>query len=277
MKTIVTHISPDLDAIAAVWLIKRYLKGWKEAKVLFVPAGKTLHEDPPDSNSEIIHVDTGFGRFDHHQTNASTCATKLVFEYLIKSQYVKKDLEVPLDRMITYINDIDHFQEVYFEEAGHDRADFSLGQLVDSLKSVIHDDWQLTETVFPLLDATLQFMKQKINAEDEINTGYTFQSSFGKSLALSTKNSVLAKVAAKLGFELVVTKDPVKGNVRIHTLPGKKYDLTPLYEKLVKNDEKATWFLHVSKNILLNGSSKNPHFVPSSLSIQKLIEIIKSI
>lgn len=277
MKTIVTHISPDLDAIASVWLIKRHMKGWKDAKVTFVPAGKTLNDEPPDSNPEVTHVDTGFGQFDHHQTNADTCATKLIFAQLLKKDLLKKDRIEPFERMIAYINQIDHFQEVYFEEASHDRADFSLGQLVDSLKAIIHDDTQLTETVFPLLDATLQFMKQKIIAEEEIKNGFVFKSAFGKSLAVKTRNSVLAKVAAKQGYELVLTKDPFKGNVRIHTLPGKKYDLTSLYEKLKQADQKATWFLHASKNILLNGSSKNPHMTPSYLEIQKLIEIIKSI
>ncbi len=277
MKTIVTHISPDLDAIASVWLIKRYMKGWEESSIAFVPAGKTLNNEQPDSNPEVIHVDTGFGQFDHHQTNADTCATKLIFTTLLTKNMIKKGHIGALERMIAYINQIDHFQEVFFEEAGRDRADFSLGQLTDSLKAVIHDDIQLTETVFPLLDATLQFMKQKITAEGEIKNAFAFTSAFGKSLAVKTRNSVLAKVATKQGYELVITKDPVKGNVRIHTLPGKKHDLTSLYEKLKQADKKATWFLHASRNILLNGSSKNPHMIPSYLSIQKLIEIVKSI
>ncbi len=40
MKIIVTHMSPDWDAITSVWLLKKYLSGWQEADVRFVPAGQ---------------------------------------------------------------------------------------------------------------------------------------------------------------------------------------------------------------------------------------------
>ena len=80
MKTIVTHIGPDLDAIASIWLVKMFYPGWEEAGIAFVPAGTTLGRLPPDENPEIMHVDTGFGRFDHHQTNADTCASQLIYE-----------------------------------------------------------------------------------------------------------------------------------------------------------------------------------------------------
>ena len=40
MKIIVTHMRPDLDAVGSVWAIKRFLPGWEEAIVRFVPAGE---------------------------------------------------------------------------------------------------------------------------------------------------------------------------------------------------------------------------------------------
>ncbi|HLD24715.1 MAG TPA: hypothetical protein VJB96_02245 [Patescibacteria group bacterium] len=39
MKTIVTHIGPDLDVITSTWLVKTFFPGWEEAEVAFVPAG----------------------------------------------------------------------------------------------------------------------------------------------------------------------------------------------------------------------------------------------
>ena len=86
MKTIVTHIGPDLDAITSIWLAKTFLPAWEEASLAFVPAGSTLEGKPPDDNPEILHVDTGFGRFDHHQTNADTCASILVYEEIKKTR-----------------------------------------------------------------------------------------------------------------------------------------------------------------------------------------------
>ena len=50
MKKIVTHFAPDLDAITSVWLVKRFMPGWKKAEVVFVPAGETLDDQPVDSD-----------------------------------------------------------------------------------------------------------------------------------------------------------------------------------------------------------------------------------
>ncbi|MFN4213065.1 MAG: chromate resistance protein ChrB domain-containing protein, partial [Microgenomates group bacterium] len=129
MKYIVTHLSADLDSITSCWLIKRFLPGWKKAKIILVPAGSTLNNKPADDNPEVIHVDTGLGRFDHHQTDEFTCATKKVFEYLQEKKYLKKNQIKPLERIVEFVNLIDHFQEVYFPQAENDRYDFSLHQI----------------------------------------------------------------------------------------------------------------------------------------------------
>ncbi len=277
MKTIVTHLSPDLDSITSTWLVKRFLHGWQEAKVEFVPAGSTLNDQLPDVNSDVIHVDTGLGQFDHHQTSAYTCASKLVFRYLSEQNYLKEKLIKPLERMVNFVNDIDHFGEAYFPEATADRYDFSLYQIVEGLKSVISDQLKLMEAVFPMLDAILHVLRNKVTAEEDLKNGFVFRSKFGKSLALDSKNEEASKLALKSGFSLVVRKDPERGHVRIKTLPKKELDLTPVYKKLLHDDKKATWFLHVSKNMLLNSSSKNPHFIPSSLPLNRLIKIIKEV
>src|SRR3989344_296605 len=86
MKIIVTHIAPDVDAITSVWLIKRFLADWHEAQVQFVPAGKTLNNDMVDSQPDILHVDTGMGILDHHQTDEDTCAAKRCLEYIIRQE-----------------------------------------------------------------------------------------------------------------------------------------------------------------------------------------------
>ena len=44
MKIIVTHSSPDWDAIGSVWVIKRLLPGWTDADVQFIPAGQLLEK-----------------------------------------------------------------------------------------------------------------------------------------------------------------------------------------------------------------------------------------
>lgn len=276
MKTIVTHLSPDVDSITSCWLIKRFLPGWKNAQIRFVPAGSSLNNQPPDENPEIIHVDTGLGRFDHHQTNNDTCAAKKVLEYLIKKNYIKGWQICPLQRLITFVNEIDHFGEVYFPEATSDRYEFLFSQIIEGLKPILKEEEKITEEGFILLEAIFNILKNKVKAEEEVQKGFIFQSIFGKSIALETRNEEATKLALKMGFHLVIRKDPKAGFVRIKTAPNKKLDLGPLYQKIIRKDGKGSWFLHVSHHMLLNFSSKNPHFVATPLTLPQLIEIVKT-
>ena len=277
MKTIVTHLSPDLDAIASVWLIKKYLTGWKDAQIKFVPTGTTLDNNLPDSNKDIIHVDTGLGKFDHHQINEYTSATKLVYKYLISKDLIESKEVKPLEKIVEYVNSTDHFAEVFYFEPDSDRYDFMIRQLIDGLKVINREETKLIEIIFQLLDAVLVVFKNKVNAEEEIKKGFVFRSYLGKSLAIETKNEETVKLALKKGFSLVVRRHPDAGFTRIKTLPDKKLSLKPVYEKITKIDKKGSWFYHISGHMLLNGSSGNPKLIPTPLSLNKIIELIKSV
>ena len=277
MKTIVTHLSPDLDAIASVWLIKKYLPNWNDAEVKFVPSGTTLDNQSPDSDKDVIHVDTGLGKFDHHQTNDYTSATKLVYKYLMGRDYIDEKEIKPLEKIIEYVNSTDHFAEVFYSDPEADRYDFMIRQLVDGLKVINRDEAKLMEIIFLLLESALIVFKNKVNAEEEINRGFVFKSYLGRSLALESKNEEAVKLALKKGFTLVIRRHPEVGFTRIKTIPEKKYNLRPIYEKILEVDKKGSWFFHISGHMLLNGSSGNPKLIPTTLSINKIIEIVKAI
>jgi hypothetical protein len=84
-----------------------------------------------------------------------------------------------------------------------------------------------------------------------------------------------------MGYVLVVRKDPRKKYVRIKTIPStpekKGIDLTLAYEELRMIDPDATWFLHVSKKMLLNGTPKNPKMRPTKLSLKEIIKVLERI
>jgi hypothetical protein len=84
------------------------------------------------------------------------------------------------------------------------------------------------------------------------------------------------KLAQKKGYDLVIRKQLKNGMIRIKARPDTKYGLKDVYLKIKEIDSKATWYLHPSQRILLNGSLKNPKTKPSHLSLKKIIEIIKS-
>lgn len=277
MKSIVTHLSPDFDAITSVWLIKRFFKGWSEAIVKFVPAGSTLDYQLPDIDKNILHVDTGLGKFDHHQSNENTCAAKKVFEYLKKQKALKKIEISALERLIEQVNTIDHFGEVLFPDPTHDRYELMIHQIIESSKYIFKDDLELINFHFKNLDFIFQGFKNKINAEQDIKKGLIFESKFGLSIAIFTANEDSLKIALKDKFVLALRKDPKKKYVKIKSKPSQEIDLTPIYEKLKSIDKKAYWYLHPSKNIIINGSSKNSVMKPTFLSLNQIIEIIKKV
>jgi hypothetical protein len=280
MKTIVTHISVDLEAVTSTWLVKRYMPGFAGAEVKHVSAGKTLNDMKPDEDPDIVHVDTGMGQFDHHQLSDPEkrfSATRRVFDHL-KAQGNLKQHEVPaLEAMVSHVTSIDHFGELYFPEPQHIRYNFGLDQIFDGFKANRMEDAETLEIGFKSLDAILLIVRQKINAEDDIKKGYIFDTKWGKAIAMDTKNEEAVKQALKAGYKLVIRRNPDYGHIRIKSWPVTDIDLTPVHDAIVKKDPKATWYLHSSKNMLLNGSNKRPDSVASSLALPQVIEIIRSI
>lgn len=299
MKVIVTHSSPDLDAITAVWLIKKYLPGWENAEVRFVPAGERLKgltdlKSPVEkgNDQEIIHVDTGLGFFDHHQTNSTdVSAAKLVWDYVVEKN---KDISThnqtfkhtkwehrkeAIDRIVQFVIDTDHFKEVYWQEPLADYHEASILGIIDGLKiRRPNADKEYVDFTIECLENILHNFENRIWAEEEIREkGIEFETRFGKALGIETINDTAVKLGQKMGYELVARKDPRKGYVRIKVKPENKIKLSLVYEKFKKIDPEATWFLHVSNKMLLNGSPKNPKMKPTKLSLNGIIDVLKSV
>ena len=241
-KTIVTHVNPDLDAISAIWLLVRFGgKDFSQAQLEFVPAGERY--DGEDNN--VVHVDTGLGKFDHHQTERGkerTCAAKLVYEWLVSSGRIKETEE--LARIVEVVVDIDDTELVGF------------GMLC--------------------LDGVLISFKIRDSAEKTLKEGITFKTKWGKSVAVETANSGVIKLALKSGSRVVAVRDPESGRVRVKSAPIADINLSSIYKSLLKKDPDATWYFHPGGHMILNGSSKNPAMKPSKLTIDEIIKILKS-
>lgn len=299
MKIIITHASPDWDAIGSVWLLKKYLPGWQEAKIEFVPAGTRYKEssdlstlsDPVEKigDDEVIHVDTGLGPLDHHQTSdQKICAATRTWDF-IQSQFgsahsqLKPEHKEAVSRVIAVILANDHFREVFWADPTADYHEFSLIGVLEGLKLAKPDqDSYYVEFGITCLDALVHTFESRIWAEREIEeNGVEFPIRVGKAIAFETVNDNVIKLAQKMGYLLVVRKDPRKGYVRIKLRPASTkeddLDLTSAYEKLRQIDPQATWFLHVSKKMLLNGTPKNPKMVATKLTLKQIIDILKSL
>lgn len=254
----------------------------------FVPAGKTLDNEPPDTDADILHVDTGMGILDHHQTDEDTCAAKRTMEYIASqisakgrsSLGRKKDFpDEALERLVDVVNDIDHFREVYFPNPMADFYDFGLVAILDGWKLIFSDDHhKIVDRSMEILDGIYRNFQNKVWAQNEIKeSGIEFRTVWGKGMGVETLNDEVVRVAQRMGFTLAVRKDPKKGYIRIKALPQSGADLSACYNIYKKMDPEATWFLHASRRMLLNGSIKNPESKPTKLTLREIIDVLKKV
>lgn len=302
MKIIVVHTSPDWDAIGSVWLLKKFLPGWDSASLEFVPAGqryknkdlkiKAGEEVIEDyAGDDVIHADTGLGPLDHHQTSdKNVSATSLVWDYVrsknpefgSKESNKVHDREEAVGRIVKFIVDTDHFKEVFWDNPSADYHEFNILGLMEGLKLYKPDEDDFyVEFGIECLESILRTFENRIWAEREIENAAKFDTKWGKAIAFETINDTVLKLSQKMGYVLTVRKDPRKGYVRIKGKPStegeRDVDLTLAYEKLSKMDPDATWFLHVSKKMLLNGTPKNPKMIPTKLSLNDIVKVLEGL
>lgn len=292
MKIIVTHTAPDMDAITGTWIIKKFLPGWEEARVEYVPAGSKYKDKTPVVGSdlsnavekygedEVLHVDTGMGPLDHHQTSDDrVCGASRALEYvLLNDNGALKDEKLEaIKRMVLVVVDVDHFKEVFRPDPLADYHEFGLVGVLDGLKVMKPDqDQYYMDFISQGLEALLREFENRIWAEKELKeNAHEFESKWGKAFGIETVNDSVVKLGQKSGYVVVIRKDPRKGYVRIKATPASDVDLTNAYEQLRKMDPDATWFLHVSKKMLLNGTPKNPKMKPTKLKLDAIIEVLK--
>ena len=275
-KTIVTHVSPDFDGIPAIWLLKKFHPEFRDANLAFVPVGDaTYNNEPVDSNPNVLHVDCGMGKFDHHNTDDLTCGTQLVYEWLVKEGYIKEDEAIA--RMVKVITEIDHgFDNYRWPEPNSDHWEFQIHNILIGWKVLYPNQYEkYVEWISAALEAVYVLMQNKVKAEKELEGGKRFKTRWGEGVAVYTGNDSILDAAIKGGLAIVVRKDPGRGYVRITGSSNHKVDLTRAYDEFLKLDPEATWFLHASKVLLRNGSSRNPTMKPTKLELEEIIKVLE--
>lgn len=273
-KLIVTHLRPDLDACTSLWLIKRFYPHFSAAEIAFVPAGDTYQNQPADSDKNIIHVDTGLGKFDHHQSRDRSSAAERIYKYLCSKKLFKKTDREALERLVELVTMIDNFEEVYFYNPASDIYELLISQILEGIKFNQPSDHQTAELMFPILDGLLAILKRKIQAEAEIKQAQEFKVGKIKCLVLRSCSKEASKLAEKMGYELILLQDSKRGNVSFRVHPQAKFNLDKVYRAILKLESADRWFYHASGHLLLNGSNSHPQ-PPTKLTTKQLINILK--
>ncbi len=282
-KIIVTHHSPDLDAIGSVWLLKRFdAQTYASSKIKFTNPGDRLKaQDINDlrvAEDEITHVDTGLGKFDHHQperANPNICAASLVYDYICQIHPELKE-DKALAVLVKLITQIDHFKEINWPEASNLRYTLMLHEILRGYEAVDpHNDESQMAFGLKCIDCVYAALTQSIKAEEILSQkGREFNIKLGKCVGVLTRNDYTIKYGQKIGYILVVKKDPDRKHIRIKTRPDAQIDLKKLHHAITEIDSNGTWFYHPSGKMLINGSRKHASQIPSNLSLQQVIDLI---
>lgn len=283
-QLIVTHHAPDLDAVGSTWLLKRFdPETYADAKISFVNPGETISISQANELGfelhDVTHVDTGLGRFDHHQPEKAMqniCATSLVYDFICSRN---KDLEhdQALQIISEFITEIDHFGEIHWPDPGNYRYSLMLHELIKGAEYIDpHDDDSQMQYGLQSLDITYAILTQQVKAKEIIEEkGNEFMINKTKCLAIETRNDDTIKMAQKQGFSLVIKKDPKKGDIRIKVRPDCNLDLEPLYKAVKQKDSIGSWFYHGSGKMLINGSRKHTSQTPSPLTLNEVVQLAK--
>lgn len=283
-QLIVTHHAPDLDAVGAVWMLKRFEpKKYADAKIAFVDPGNKISIDEASELGfdlhNVTHVDTGMGRFDHHQPDRGSkrlSATLLTYKFVL-SRYPDLEQDQALSIVADFATEIDHFEEIFWPDSCSYRYSFMIQELIKGIEFCEpHDDLSQMHFGLQCLDSAYAILTQQVKAKEIIaEKGQEFEIGGKKCLALETRNDDTIKIAQKQGFELVIRKDSKLGHVRIKVRPDSDLELKPLYEEIVKIDKKGTWFYHASGKMLINGSRKHTSQIPSDLTMEEVVKLTK--
>lgn len=282
---LVTHHAPDLDAVGAVWMLKRFdAQHYADARIAFTDPGTTIRPEEAEAIGfqmhEVTHVDTGMGEFDHHQTERGhlhICATSLTYDYVCRIHPEYAD-DPALKFISEFVTDIDHFGEINWPEADSPRYSFMIHELLHGSESVDpHNDDSLMHFGLQCLDCGYAALTEDLEAKALLPTGQEFQLACGKALGIETRNDQVIKIAQRSGYAVVARKDPKTGEMRVKARPGAEIDLKALADRVQTLDHVGTWFYHPSGKMLLNGSRKQRHQRPTNLTLQTMIDLLKEL
>lgn len=283
MKKIITHISPHLDEIVAIWLIRKFDPGWSDCQVDFKatnPAGGEVDLEAVDKDPNVLYLGLGRSKFDEHKLEkeaaAHDCAATLVWKDLLSRDLgpenqdekagIEKLLEFILKEDTGELKSIDHFLSDFTIDALW--AGFSQFNRGDSEKKLSYG--------LPLIDYMVTNLINVAGAERELKEkGLRFETLWGPAVALESESGTVATRAYRQGYVLLVGINPKLGYRRLTGKTGSDVDLTDAYNKVKTLDPDADWYLHQSKRMLLSGSHSAPNVKISRLSLQDLVGLVK--
>lgn len=270
MKTLITHINPHLDDIAAIWLFKKYQPDWVRAKIEFI--SQTVGNKYLEESDDLIYIGVGRGKFDEHKGDKEDCAASLIWKYFKKQELTPKDDLVvrALDKLVEWVRmgDLGRLPE---DEYG----DFSVPAFIRPTDSTNKGSLKAVELGGEILERILQVLIRNEQSAKDWQGAVKFQSKFGSSFAVKS-HFINRAFCNKQEGDLFLMYDPKYPGVQFYT-SSQEIDLEPIYQKIKEMKPNEDWFLHQSHHMVICGSGSAPDAKPTSFSFEELIEVAKSV
>lgn len=274
MSIIITHVSPDFDAIGAVWLLRRYLFRIDSVTVLFV------HTGSPDRSAlaqAAAVVDTGREydparlRFDHHQLPGAaaneTCATLQVAQHLVLA---RPDIDfTPIWPLIDLI---------YAGDTGKPAANESrrigVHALLSAYKTEVRDDAAILGFGITLLDRLASHLEHADEARASLEAHTVYRSADGLLIALRDAPRAASYAEHEAGARLVVFANyeqraigVLRGGEGVDVSCGDLVHLVWREADGALAAELVTWYRHEAGFFAGRGTEKAPSDMPIAVDV----------
>lgn len=271
---IVTHTSPDFDAIGYVWLMQRF-GGGADQPVAFVNTG---NPDPDVLASAWSVGDTGREfdpanrRFDHHQlpgrASNDTCATTQTYEWLL-SQDATPEL-VAIRPIVELIFCGDTGSPLAGAEWSRN---VGIHALLSAQKIRRRSDAELMDYGCTLLDDLASVAISRQRGAAQLNMFTTYRSRDGLIVALDGAPQSTTSAAFEAGAKLVFFASEDRGSYARGVQRGNSEDGQPHVGELIDLvacntphldliTELNQWFLHPAGFFAGRGTAKAPCDTP---------------
>lgn len=291
---IVTHTSPDWDAIGYAWLMQRY-GGAKDMHVVFVNTGApdpAILADAWSVGDTGRIFDPGRRRFDHHHLPGNeaneTCATHQAYMTCI----VDNVQDTPIWRELHAIGPL--VRLIYYGDTGKSEANESrilgIHALLSATKAMRPTDQQLLDFGYDILDRLAKHLIGQAAARSALAKHMVYASEDGLVVALLNAPQGATFAAHEAGARLVVFASEIpdvptyaRGVMRggegqdVHCGALVEYVCAdtivgPVDEAVVS--ELLTWYRHEAGFFAGKGTQKAPCAEPMSCDIRDIARAI---
>ncbi len=271
-KTLVTHLFPHRDDVAALWLLKRYEPSLKTAHFRFLPTSASGLK----LSTHEIGVGVGRGKYDEHKGDLKDSATSLVWKDLKRRGKLPGGaIGKALAALVDDVRRGDMGAGI--GTPGHFRNDTKILQTIAGLPG--SDSLLATGWGFVLMDALLALYAEREEALKAIRAGKVFTTRFGKGVTVRSKMlpGMASTISAELGFAMIVLEHPTRAYLHVRAAPTSNIDLTKLAKEVRATEPDLEWYLHHSKRMLLHGDLVAPTKLRTRFTPKSMVALIKKI